>query len=81
MPAKILPSGYVAPRSGQVPLQSVDLVVIAIGAGVDRKLVYWVRCLNDQQEVMTGDMYYTVESARDFLKIEYDVEDVKWTKV
>ncbi|MBR7780422.1 hypothetical protein [Undibacterium rugosum] len=81
LPTKILPCGYVAPRNGQVPLQPIDLVVIAIGAGVDSELLYWVSCLNDQQEVVTGDMYYTVEAARDFLKIEYGVEDVKWTKV
>lgn len=81
LPAKILPRGYVEPQNGQVPLQPIDLVVIAIGAGTDDELVYWVRCLNDQQEVVTGDMYYTVDSARDFLKIEYGVEDIKWTKV
>jgi hypothetical protein len=81
LPAKILPRGYAAPRNGRVPLQPIDLVVIAIGAGVDDELVYWVSCLNDQQEVVTGDMYYTVDSAREFLKIEYGVEDIKWTKV
>ncbi|MBC3831591.1 hypothetical protein H8K33_08715 [Undibacterium amnicola] len=81
LPTKILPSGYIVPRNDQAPLQPINLVVITISAGIDSELAYWVSCLNDQQEVVTGDMYYTVETARDFLKTEYGVEDVIWIKV
>ncbi|MBR7800259.1 hypothetical protein [Undibacterium fentianense] len=81
LPMKILPLGYVFPKNGQAPLQSTDLVVIAVSVDAHDDSVYWVSCLNDQQEVITGEMYYTVESARNFLEAEYGVKDVKWIKV
>jgi hypothetical protein len=81
LPQKLMPRGYVAPADGREPLQPTDLVVIAHGEGVDGGYVYWVRCLDDKGQVVAGDMYYTLESARDFLRVEYGVESAKWSKV
>jgi len=81
LPQKVLPRGYVTPANGREPLQPIDLVVISHSESASREYLYWVHCLNDKGQVVTGEMYYTLESARDFLRVEYGVEGIKWSKV
>jgi len=59
-------------------LQSINFVVIAVVEGVDGENLYWVRCLNDERQIVTGDMYYSLAAARRFLSEEYGVEGVAW---
>lgn len=74
LPVKMLPKGYLAPASGPA-LEPIDLVVIAVG---DEPEMFWVRCLNDRRETVTGEMYYSLPSAQRFLQDEYGVEGVAW---
>lgn len=78
---KLLPKGYLPPADGGHRISPIDLFVITQGIGIDNEPVYWLRGLDDHGKTMVGDMYYTIESARNFLLDEYDVEDASWVAV
>ena len=77
LPDKILPKGYMAPANGPA-LEPINLAVIAVGDTLDGESLFWVRCLNDQLETVTGDMYYSLPAAQRFLLDEYGVDGVVW---
>lgn len=81
LPEKLRPFGYIPPADGSAWLPPIDLIVIAEGPGPDGEPVYWVSCLDEAQNVVTGDMYYSIESARDFPRIEYGVSGLSWRPV
>ena len=76
LPTKLLPKGYISPPDGP-SLEPIGLVVIAVDDELDDPL-YWVRCLNDELQTVTGDMYYALASAQQFLLDEYGVQGVAW---
>ena len=78
-PTKLRPNGY-TPSAEGTELEAVDLVAISVGEGADGKPVYWVTYLDDRGEEVTGDMYYTLESARSSPETEYGVS-VNWVAV
>ena len=78
-PKKLRPKGY-TPGAKGAELEAVDLVAISVGEGVDEGRVYWVTYLNDRGTGVTGDMYYTLESARSSPDKEYGVS-VNWVAV
>ena len=81
LPSKKLPLGYLAPANGKPALQPIDLVVIAVSEKSACEAIYWLHCLNDRLETVTGDMYYSHASAQRFLIKEYGVDAVVWCTV
>ncbi len=75
---KLLPVGYQPRQDGTGPIAPVDLFVIAEGPGIDNEPVYWLRGLDDQGETVIGDLYYTIESAREGLFAEYGLQGASW---
>jgi len=78
---KLLPVGYQPRQGGAGPIAPVDLFVIAEGPGIDNEPVYWLRGLDDQGETVIGDMYYTIESARECLFTEYGLQGASWIPI
>lgn len=78
---KLLPIGYQPPRDGGSLIYPINLFIIAEGLGIDNEPVYWLRGLDEQGNTVVGDIYYTIESARNFLFDEYGVQDALWIPV
>ena len=77
-PTKHWPKGYTTPNDGVDTISPVNRFVIVQSQGIDDDLVYRVWCLDDNDDVVTGDCYYTVESAKEFLAVEYGLKEVDW---
>lgn len=78
---KMHPKGYLPPKEGGRTIPQIDLFVIAVGTGIDNQPIYWLRGLDDFGNSVVGEMYYTLEAARNFLVNEYGVDDASWTSL
>ncbi|WP_374582857.1 hypothetical protein [Pseudoduganella sp.] len=78
---KLLPKGYQPRPHAECQMSPVGFFIIAKGSGIDGEPVYWLRGLDDQGQTVVGDMYYTLESAREFLLVEYGVQGASWVSI
>lgn len=79
LPYKALPAGYLAPTDGRAALKAIDLIVISLGSGIaEGDQIYWVSCLDEGGNVVTGEMYYTLDAAFDFPRTEYGFRNTIW---
>lgn len=79
LPYKALPNGYLVPTDGRATLKEIDLIVISNGSGIaEEDQIYWVSCLDEDGKVVTGEMYYTLDSAFDFPRTEYGFQNTIW---
>lgn len=75
------PNSYVTPEDGIDMILPVNRFVIVQSQGIDNDPIYRVYCLDDDNKIVTGDFYYTLESAQSFLALEYGLRDVQWETV
>lgn len=77
-PTAVWPKGYSTPADGIDQIEPVCKFAITKSAGCDETTIFRVSCLSEDNEVVTGDFYYTLDSAKDFLETEYGLVGVSW---
>ena len=73
----IMPRGYQAPTDGSRPISPARAFVILKSVGPADDVVYRTSAVDESGEAFAGDMFYTLESARQFPAVEYGV-NVNW---
>ncbi len=71
------PSGYL--ENGDLEKTNAFLISVS-DEGDQNDERFWVSCLGINGKIMSGEMYYTIDAAKEFPKSEFDIEYLLWKK-
>ena len=72
------PKGY--PKDGSLE-RTVSFLISVSDEGDEEYEKFWVTCVGENGRLMAGEMCYSLDSAKKFPILEFDLTDLDWIPV